>query len=65
MVLPKWGGRRKGMYNTPGFADNLDAGTLARWTHQDIGQMDMYVRRMDDLKRAPDDNPTAGIISLC
>ena len=33
-------------------------------THQDIGQMDMYVRMMDDLKRAPDDNPTVGII-LC
>jgi predicted nuclease of restriction endonuclease-like (RecB) superfamily len=33
-------------------------------THQDIGQMDMYVRMMDDLKRTPDDNPTVGII-LC
>ena len=26
--------------------------------------MDMYVRMVDDLKRAPDDNPTVGII-LC
>ncbi|MEK6788059.1 MAG: PDDEXK nuclease domain-containing protein [Pseudomonadota bacterium] len=33
-------------------------------THQDIGQMDMYVRMYDELKRAPDDNPTVGII-LC
>jgi predicted nuclease of restriction endonuclease-like (RecB) superfamily len=33
-------------------------------THQDIGQMDMYVRMHDDLKRGPDDNPTVGII-LC
>jgi len=33
-------------------------------THQDIGQMDMYVRMVDDLKRTPDDNPTVGII-LC
>ena len=33
-------------------------------THQDIGQMDMYVRMMDDLKRARDDNPTVVII-LC
>ena len=33
-------------------------------THGDIGQMDMYVRLFDDLKRAPDDNPTLGII-LC
>jgi hypothetical protein len=33
-------------------------------THQDIGQMDMYVRIVDDVKRAPDDNPTVGII-LC
>ena len=33
-------------------------------THQDIGQMDMYVRMFDELKRAEDDNPTIGII-LC
>ncbi len=33
-------------------------------THQDIGQMDMYVRMYDDLKRSPSDNPTVGII-LC
>jgi predicted nuclease of restriction endonuclease-like (RecB) superfamily len=32
--------------------------------HQDIGQMDMYVRMFDDLKRGADDNPTLGII-LC
>ncbi|SNT42574.1 Predicted nuclease of restriction endonuclease-like (RecB) superfamily, DUF1016 family [Granulicella rosea] len=40
---------------------DLKAGEL---THQDIGQMDMYVRLMDDRKRGPDDNPTVGII-LC
>ena len=33
-------------------------------THQDIGQMDMYVRMFDDLKRVAGDNPTIGII-LC
>jgi len=33
-------------------------------THQHIGQMDMYVRMFDDLKRGEDDNPTIGII-LC
>ena len=33
-------------------------------THQDIGQMDMYVRMFDDLKRGEGDNPTIGII-LC
>ena len=33
-------------------------------SHQDIGQMDMYVRLFDDLKRGGDDNPTLGII-LC
>jgi hypothetical protein len=33
-------------------------------THQDIGQMDMYVRMFDDLKRGEDDNPSIGII-LC
>ena len=40
---------------------DLKSGEL---NHQDIGQMDMYVRMMDNLKRAPDDNPTVGII-LC
>jgi predicted nuclease of restriction endonuclease-like (RecB) superfamily len=40
---------------------DLKAGKL---THQDIGQMDMYVRMFDDLKRGEDDNPTIGII-LC
>ena len=33
-------------------------------SHQDIGQMDMYVRMFDDLKKQPDDNPTIGLI-LC
>jgi predicted nuclease of restriction endonuclease-like (RecB) superfamily len=33
-------------------------------THQDIGQLDMYVRMYDDLKRSVDDNPTIGIL-LC
>jgi predicted nuclease of restriction endonuclease-like (RecB) superfamily len=40
---------------------DLKAGKLA---HQDIGQMDMYVRMYDDLRRNPGDNPTVGII-LC
>lgn len=34
----------------------------SKLTHQDIGQMDMYVRMFDDLKRREDDNPTIGII---
>jgi len=33
-------------------------------THQDIGQMDMYVRMFDNLKRGEGDNPTIGVI-LC
>jgi predicted nuclease of restriction endonuclease-like (RecB) superfamily len=33
-------------------------------THQDVGQMDMYVRMYDDLKRGGGDNPTLGIV-LC
>ena len=33
-------------------------------THQDIGQLDMYVRMYDDLKKGTDDNPTLGIL-LC
>ena len=32
--------------------------------HQDIGQLDMYVRMYDDLKRQQGDNPTIGIL-LC
>lgn len=33
-------------------------------THQDVGQMDMYIRMYDDLKRSEGDNPTIGIV-LC
>lgn len=33
-------------------------------THQDVGQMDMYVRMYDDLKRQESDNPTIGLL-LC
>ncbi len=33
-------------------------------THQDIGQMDMYVNMFNDLEKAEEDNPTIGII-LC
>lgn len=33
-------------------------------THQDVGQMDMYVRMYDELKRTEGDNPTIGIL-LC
>lgn len=40
---------------------DLKAGKLK---HQDIGQMDMYIRMFDDLKRRGDDNPTIGVI-LC
>ena len=36
----------------------------SRVTHQDVGQMDMYVRMYDELKRGEGDNPTIGII-LC
>jgi predicted nuclease of restriction endonuclease-like (RecB) superfamily len=37
---------------------------VGKLTHQDIGQMDMYIRMFEDLKRTSDDNPTIGII-LC
>jgi predicted nuclease of restriction endonuclease-like (RecB) superfamily len=40
---------------------DLKTGELS---HQDVGQMDMYVRMFDNLKRGKDDNPTVGII-LC
>jgi predicted nuclease of restriction endonuclease-like (RecB) superfamily len=40
---------------------DLKAGKI---THQDVGQMDMYVRMYDELKRTEGDNPTIGIV-LC
>ncbi|MBQ9473353.1 MAG: DUF1016 family protein [Bacteroidales bacterium] len=40
---------------------DLKVGTI---THQDVGQMDMYVRMYDDLKRTDGDNPTIGLV-LC
>lgn len=40
---------------------NLKSGKL---THQDVGQMDMYVRMYNDMEKAENDNPTIGII-LC
>lgn len=33
-------------------------------SHRDVGQMDMYVRMYDDLKRTEGDNPTIGLV-LC
>ena len=35
-----------------------------RLTHQDIGQIDMYVRMYDDLVKGEDDQPTIGVL-LC
>lgn len=37
---------------------------MGRITHQDVGQMDMYIRMYDELKRSEGDNPTLGIV-LC
>lgn len=37
---------------------------LNKLSHQDVGQMDMYVRMYEEQKRGPDDNPTIGLI-LC
>lgn len=37
---------------------------IGKLTHQDIGQMDMYVRMYEDLRKQEGDNPTIGII-LC
>lgn len=37
---------------------------IGQITHQDVGQMDMYVRMYDELKRTDGDNPTIGIV-LC
>ncbi len=40
---------------------DLKTGELS---HQDVGQMDMYVQMYDERERQPDDNPTIGIL-LC
>ena len=37
---------------------------LGKLTHEDVGQMDSYIRMFDALHKNPDDNPTLGII-LC
>lgn len=37
---------------------------VGKLTHQDVGQMDSYIRMFDDLYRNSDDNPTIGIL-LC
>ena len=37
---------------------------MGKIAHQDVGQIDMYVRMYDDLKRGQGDNPTIGIL-LC
>lgn len=37
---------------------------MGKLTHQDVGQMDMYVRMFDELKRSEGDGPTIGLI-LC
>ena len=37
---------------------------VGKLNHQDIGQMDMYVRMYEDKIRGEDDNPTIGLI-LC
>ena len=37
---------------------------MGKITHQDVGQIDMYVRMYDELKRRSDDNPTIGLL-LC
>jgi len=37
---------------------------LGKLTHEDVGQMDSYIRMFDALYKNDDDNPTLGII-LC
>lgn len=37
---------------------------MGKLSHQDVGQMDMYVQMYDEREKMPDDNPTIGIL-LC
>ena len=43
---------------------NIKQNDSFKLTHQDIGQMNMYVNMFDDLEKSKDDNPTIGIV-LC
>ena len=57
------------LIKSPVIADELKCYVLIdlkmrKITHQDVGQIDMYVRMYDDLKRGQGDNPTIGIL-LC
>ncbi len=57
------------LIKSPVIADELKCYVLidlkmGKITHQDVGQIDMYVRMYDDLKRGQGDNPTIGIL-LC
>lgn len=54
------GGGKYAEYYTP----HAIATIMAKITHQDVGQMDMYIRMYDELKRSEGDNPTIGIV-LC
>ena len=38
---------------------DLKSGKL---THKDVGQIDMYIRMFDDIKKDDSDNPTIGIL---
>ena len=51
-----------GLFNA--MYDELSAPKIKKKTHQDVGQMDMYIRMYDELKRSEGDNPTIGIV-LC
>ena len=44
--------------------DNWTDLKLGKLTHQDVGQMDSYIRMFDALTKQDDDNPTIGLI-LC
>jgi len=45
-------------------AKSLSYRKSLKLSHQDAGQMDMYVRLYEEQKRRTDDNPTIGLI-LC
>ena len=43
---------------------NLTSGSSNKMSINNVGQMDMYIRMYDELKRGEGDNPTIGIV-LC
>lgn len=55
----------RGFYESEAVQANWSRLKIGELTHQDIGQMDGYVRLYEELNRIDGDNPTIGLILCC